>query len=87
MQQSLIFFDSEIKTLKLPLETVKPYEDVKPVHVIACNDVVPDETVKPDKDVKPVHTMLFVESKPIEYFPKFGPIVVTNENRTGELAI
>ena len=45
------------ETLKLPLEAVKADELVKPVHVIACNDVVPDETVKPDELVKPVHVI------------------------------
>ena len=47
----------------------------------------PLETVKVDEDDNPVHTIVFVESKPIEYFPKFGPTVVINENIIGELDI
>ena len=74
-------------TLVVPVIAAPPDETVKPVHVRACNDVVPDVTVKPDEDVKPVQTIAFVVSNPLEYFLKFGPTVVINENIIGELDI
>ena len=43
-------------------------------------------TFKVDEEYNPVHTILFVGSKPIAYFPKLGPCVITIENVIGELA-
>ena len=61
---------------------------VVPVIVVAPVIVAPLlVTVKPDGDVKPVQTIAFVVSNPIEYFPKFGPTVVVNENIIGALEI
>ena len=67
-----------------PLETVK--DPVLNVPVMLEFPVIvapPLETGKVDKDDNPVHTILFVESKPVANFPKFGAIVVT----IGELDI
>ena len=53
-----------------PLETVKaPVLNVPVILEFPVMVAPPLETVKVDEDDNPVHTIVFVESKPIAYFP------------------